>query len=209
MNEVHVERHTPPDALAQPAQEIPVYFPTEEAPQLAPPPPAMSLSRVHRDGPAVDDHLIKAREAQVHRANELKQARAQQAAHSQSGGGYTQQQEAPPYQAPCSEVEITLPDGQIIVMAPPVGICEILENKIMAQWSFADEKLLSYSKGLVRAMLYVRTLNGVTLSPPVNGVEFNQLAQKLGNDGIEIVKDIFNECFPQLQRGQLKIVKKY
>ncbi len=201
MTEIHIERQLPPDAIqTQPEPALYAQQPQGSEPVVGQA-PAITLSRTHVNALAQDDTLLKAKEQSRARAEQLDQARA-----AERRGELPQDLQKVDR---CREAEITLPDGRVIWMAPPPIATEILKEKILQERMFADEKMMGLAGLYVHAVLHICTIDGVTFSRPVNAVEYQSAAQKLGDAGMEAVFHAYLECFPPIQRSELKIVKKY
>lgn len=186
MTDIHVEAQVPPDAVKlASAQE-----------------PKMLLSHVYQEPVKMDDSLIKAREAQQARIAQLEQARVAEKFQEENPMMY-------PLPERCREAEVTLLDGRIVLMRAPGGASEILAERILSNRVFADEKLMSLAILHVKAALCVKAIDGANITQPCNAAEYQEFCNKLGNDGIESIFEAYLECFPPVQKHELKIVKKF
>ncbi|HEY9678678.1 MAG TPA: hypothetical protein V6C76_11755 [Drouetiella sp.] len=109
----------------------------------------------------------------------------------------------------CKEVSFELPDGRAIEMAPPQGNSAIFAEKLLSNRKFEDEKLMSLALMTCRAILHIRTIDGAKIDLITVPNEYNHMCNRLGDEGIDAVFAAYMECFPPLQRQELKLVKKF
>jgi hypothetical protein len=100
-------------------------------------------------------------------------------------------------------VEFELPDGRTIILGPPPGIA--LQIRIS---NMLGPKLDAYTAALYRALLSVRQVGSELTRPLVNEVDAQALANKIGEDGVDLCILAMNKYWPPVTTKDLRIVKK-
>lgn len=105
------------------------------------------------------------------------------------------------------EVEFELPDGRHVKMGKPLIPSALLMPTLLAS---SEPNVMSAfaTEQLVKAMLYVKELNGAPVNQITEFKDVQNLGRQLGETGIDAVMLMFNKFFPPLTEKQLKIIKK-
>jgi hypothetical protein len=94
---------------------------------------------------------------------------------------------------PAAPTSDTLPDGRVVVLGSPAVATQFLMAKILGH----DEELKSNQQifFIVKALMYLRTVGGVTVTRPTNYVEAQKLMNDLGDEGVDLVTNIYLRDF--------------
>lgn len=107
------------------------------------------------------------------------------------------------------EVEVTLPNGKVVIMREPTVSVSRWQAQIMADLDFKDEKLMADEVVQVLALLYIDEIDGNKTEKPKNRVDREYLEQQLGIPGCHAVKFAYQTHFAlSLTTKGFAIVKK-
>lgn len=100
--------------------------------------------------------------------------------------------------------EIQLPDGRVVVMAPPGGgimrkIATMLGN---------GETNVGLMLGWLKAILYVRTIDGSPVQSVNTVVDAQRVADILGDIGEDCIMMAYQEYWPPVSIEDLQTIKK-
>ena len=108
-------------------------------------------------------------------------------------------------------VELTLPGGLVVQMGPPRGGGMLKAVTILGELSARSSGNAAPSGialGWIKALLYVRALDGTPVQPVGSLIDLQRIADKLGDRGEEAVMTAYVEYWPPFTPDQLSIVKK-
>ena len=111
---------------------------------------------------------------------------------------------APPERENIDSIEITLRNGMAIVYGPPSGIS--LMDRIARLYAGRDPSAAEYR--LTRLLMGVRSINGQPEPPMANEIARTDLANRLGDEGIDILAHYDKQFWPPLMLSELPVVKK-
>lgn len=101
-------------------------------------------------------------------------------------------------------VQLQIPGGPLVEMGAPKGGTMRKVAMLMAEMDSTS----MISMAWIKALLYVRSLDGVPVQPLNNVVDLQHLADKLGDRGEEIVMSAHMEYWPPFSPEQLPLLKK-
>lgn len=96
-------------------------------------------------------------------------------------------------------------EGKTVVMGPPPGGTMRQIAIILGAEPEGNPALLVM---WIKALMYVRSIDGVPVSPPSNKVEAQKLANQLGSYGEDVVMAAFEKYWPIPGREDLPLIKK-
>lgn len=100
-------------------------------------------------------------------------------------------------------VELELPNGKTAIVGPPPGIA--LQLRIS---NLLGAKLDNFNSTVYRALMCVRQIDSEIMRPITNEVDAQAVANKLGEDGLDLCMLAVNTYWPPVTRKDLRIVKK-
>jgi hypothetical protein len=103
---------------------------------------------------------------------------------------------------PVKSVEIELPNGQKVVLAPPEIATAFVVSRILGN----ETSPISHT--YLKALMYVKEVAGEKINRPVNLAAAQILANKLGEAGMDSVVIAVSEFWPQPDQSSLKVIKK-
>jgi len=107
------------------------------------------------------------------------------------------------------DVEFPLPDKRIIRMGKPAVPSAMLLPSIIAGMSDPDKKSdPARNEFNARMALFVRSIDGKPTILPSSAPEVGLILQQLGEDGCDLVLDVYFKHFAPLNSDQLEIIKK-
>ena len=101
-------------------------------------------------------------------------------------------------------VRFQIPDGPVVEMGPPSGGTMRRAIKLMEDMESNSVLML----GHIKAMLYVRTVNGEAVGALSNKVDLQRLGDKLGDRGEELVMVAYGTYWPSFTEESLPVIKK-
>lgn len=179
------------------------YNPINPSDEMEPEQAPMSFSRTRKK----DQVPAKDPSARLEAKENDRQARAELA--SRNVEVQPQEQDSSYIPERCRGLEMELPDGRTVVMEIPNIAVQILAEKILANRVFQDPNMMQFIMSEVKAVLYIKSIDGEEIERPTNEVKFNALVNRLGDIGLECVTAMYLESFPPVHKSELKIVKKY
>ena len=107
------------------------------------------------------------------------------------------------------DVEFSLPDGRKIRMGKPAIPTAMLLPSIIAGMNDPERKSdAARNEFNARMSLFVRSIDGKPFSPPSSAAEVGLILQQLGEDGCDLVLDVYFRHFAPLSADKLEIIKK-
>jgi hypothetical protein len=107
------------------------------------------------------------------------------------------------------DVEFKLPDGRLVRMGKPAVPSAMLLPSIIAGMSDPDKKSdPARNEFNARMALFVRSIDGKPTILPSSAPEVGLVLQTLGEDGCDLVLDVYFKHFAPLNSDQLEIIKK-
>ena len=102
--------------------------------------------------------------------------------------------------------EITLDiGGKEVVMAPPPGGTM---RKIAMMLGDANQGNISILVMWMKALMYVRSIDGVPVGPVSAMVDLQKIAGQLGDRGEDLVMSAYEKFWPMPSKEELPIIKK-
>lgn len=100
--------------------------------------------------------------------------------------------------------------GMTIVMGRPNVAVVLLANRLLAGEPMESEYVLAVNQSVVRALMYVKSIDGAEVERPVNGAQLQALMNRLGQDRLDLVTQAYGEYFapPGLNQAKIALVKK-
>jgi hypothetical protein len=111
---------------------------------------------------------------------------------------------APTSQGDDTSVTVQVPGGPLVEMGPPSGGTMRRAIKLMEDMESNSVLML----GHIKAMLYVRSVDGVAVGALNNKTDLQRLGDKLGDRGEEIVMVAYGTYWPSFTEDSLPVVKK-
>lgn len=99
-------------------------------------------------------------------------------------------------------VEVQLPNGRIVLFGPPATPASLRVAQMLG--TQASGLLVT----IVSTLLYVREIDGQAVRPVGDLVTAQAMLNQLGDDGLDILGAVYQECWPALTRSALPILKK-
>lgn len=103
-----------------------------------------------------------------------------------------------------SSIELELPNGMTVIFGPPEGVSMSMrvlrllgtdaENRIMVQ--------------IYRVLMCVREINGVDVPTITNRLDVDKLANRIGDQALDILSSAYRKYWPPLTVGDLPEIKK-
>jgi hypothetical protein len=121
-----------------------------------------------------------------------------------------QQQEAaktaepPPPREDIDSIEVPLRNGMTVEYGPPNGIS--LLDRIARFYGGRDPSVSEFR--LTRVLMGVREINGRPVPPLTNEVERTKLANRIGDEGIDLLFYYDRTYWPPLRQAELPVAKK-
>lgn len=110
-----------------------------------------------------------------------------------------------------TSVDVLLPDGRLLSVGPPAGATAFLVTRILATGRSVEDQtgvLIAMDMGTVKALLYVRALNG-QLIPQIRDMAMaQQLLNVLGDVGLDYVQVAMQKFWRAPKVEDLQTVKK-
>ena len=107
------------------------------------------------------------------------------------------------------DIEFHLPDKRLVRMGKPAIPSAMLLPSIIAGTTDEDHPADPMrSEFNARMAIYIRAIDGIPVTPPATAKEVGALLQRLGEDGCDLVLDLYFRYFSPLNSSQLEIVKK-
>lgn len=106
-------------------------------------------------------------------------------------------------------VEFKLPDGRTVEMGKPETPTAMLLPTVVA--SMQDPNLKSdpaRNEFNARMAMFVRKINNKPFRPPMSAGDVSAVLHELGEDGCDIVLDVYFKHFAPLNADQIEIIKK-
>lgn len=107
------------------------------------------------------------------------------------------------------DVEFKLPDGRLVRMGKPDTPTAMLLPSVIASMSDPNLKTdAARNEFNARMAMFVRSISGKPFRPPMTGAEVGLVLHELGEDGCDIVLDVYFKHFAPLSADQIEIIKK-
>ncbi|MBY0548719.1 MAG: hypothetical protein K2W95_15725 [Candidatus Obscuribacterales bacterium] len=106
------------------------------------------------------------------------------------------------------ELSFELPDGRVVDMAPPKVATSLIVTQIMQNEQGMNPIVVTGAYNSVKAMLHVQVLDGRPVARPTNKTELQELMNRIGNVGCEIVEQMYAIYFAPPPPSAIKILKK-
>ena len=155
------------------------------------------------------DELNKAQENSQRAGNTLDQIQELQ----QSVPQGEQTQKPFPTRAKGAEFEV---DGRVMRMEYPLKPTEIPVKRILSEMALEGSSdirttaiMMQSRETEITAVLYVTKINGEAIITPTNLNEYLVVINKLGEQGIQAVHQMYIAHFPPLQQQEIKLLKKW
>lgn len=144
---------------------------------------------------------ILARRTAVHQQHRKEQAEADAQRDAELAAAEAQ----PPVERENIEsIEFTTPEGLTIVYGPPNGVS--LVDRIARLYSGREVSMAEHR--LARILMGVRSINGTPVDPFSNDIGRTLLANKLGDQTIDLLMYYDRQHFPALRQSEIPEVKK-
>ena len=157
---------------------------------------------VNPEMPGKAPNLAAAQERQDVAAREIHERVSRRAATLAAPSPEVVHEPVPPRED-LESIEFTLPNGMDVVFGPPKGVS--LTYRIISMMGGVDTGLAH--QRVLRALLCVRMLSAIPVSVN-NEIEANALANKIGDQGMELLNYYLNEYWPPLRKAELPLLKK-
>ena len=102
-------------------------------------------------------------------------------------------------------VTLDIGGGKEITMAPPKGGTM---RKIAMMLGDESKGNISFLVMWMKALLYVRAIDGTPVGPVNNIVDLQKIADQLGDRGEDLVMSTYEKMWPMPSKEELPIVKK-
>lgn len=112
--------------------------------------------------------------------------------------------EAPPEREDIESIELTLRKGLVVVYGPPSGIS--LLDRIARLYAGRDPSVSEFR--LTRVLMGVRSINGSPQPPITNEIARTDLANRIGDEGIDLLFFYDRKFWPPLHVSELPAIKK-
>jgi hypothetical protein len=99
-------------------------------------------------------------------------------------------------------------DGAWVGMAQPKAALTQFVNGILGDQEFKDHKMLQAVMMKVTALLHITDIDDKAIEKPTNWIDYLELEQKLGPDGVDLAQFAWMQAFPPITEKQLVLVKK-
>lgn len=107
------------------------------------------------------------------------------------------------------DLSFKLPDGREVVMGKPLIPSAMLLPTIIASLNSTDQKSdPARNEFNARMAIFVRSVAGKTTILPQSAQQVGDVMRDLGEDGCDLVLDVYFKHFAPLSADQLEIVKK-
>lgn len=144
--------------------------------------------------------LIRARRAQIHERHKLEQSQLDE----DDAADRDRPKEPLPERENIESIEFTLPNGLEIEYGPPAGV------SLLARLTdfFGDRDPTVAQHRLARILMCVRKIGGKDVAPITNEIAKTKLANRIGDDGLDIIMYYDRTYWPPLMKAELPVVKK-
>jgi len=104
---------------------------------------------------------------------------------------------------PNGQVELLLPNGKIVVMGPPnVGTMTLMARLL------GDGIPSGVMMGFLKAIFYVRSIDGQTVALPQDQIAVQAIANQLGDAGEDIIMASYSTYWPPVGEADLPVIRK-
>ena len=141
---------------------------------------------------------VRRRRKQIHEQARVDAAVAEQAEEA------AKEVKPPEPREDIDSVEVTLRNGLTVEYGPPTGIS--LLDRIARFYGGRDPSVSEFR--LTRILMGVRTVNGKVVAPVSNEIERTKLANRIGDEGIDLLFYYDRTYWPPLRQAELPSVKK-
>ncbi len=163
------------------------------------------------DAPRAAPKLNPARGANKELGDQIRRRRKQIHDQARVDAAVTEQQQEdaknvppPPPREDIDSIEVPLRSGMTIEYGPPNGIS--LLDRIARFYGGRDPSVSEFR--LTRVLMGVREINGRPVAPLTNEVERTKLANRIGDEGIDLLFYYDRTYWPPLRQVELPTVKK-
>ncbi len=160
-----------------------------------------------RQGPKPDP----AREANQARAEAVRKRRKEihdqarrDAAVAEQQQEAAQEAELAPPREDIDSIEVTLRNGLTVEYGPPTGIS--LLDRIARFYGGRDPSVSEFR--LTRVLMGIRKIDGKDVAPLTNEIERTKLANRIGDEGIDLLFYFDRLHWPPLRQSELPVAKK-
>lgn len=101
-------------------------------------------------------------------------------------------------------VELDLPNGMRVEFGPPSGIS--LSMRIIRL--LGEQSSNSLAVGILRILMCVRSINGAPVAPITTQIDADKMANRIGDDGIDILSTVYAQYWKPVRQNDLKLIKK-
>lgn len=112
--------------------------------------------------------------------------------------------EAPPKREDIESIEVELPNGLTVEYGPPLGIS--LLDRLTRFYNDRDPTVAQHR--LARILMCVRKINNKTIAPIIDEIDRTKLANRIGDEGIDLLMYYDRLYWPPLTQADLPQVKK-
>lgn len=111
-------------------------------------------------------------------------------------------------------LEFKLPDGRKIEMSKPMEPSAMFMPAVMASMVDPNSKeapnpiVMTQQAFVAKVVMFVRSIDGKPFRQPSSMTEVNLIVRELGEDGYDLVYDVFLNHFVPPSASQLEIIKK-
>lgn len=144
---------------------------------------------------------IRQRREEIHRMHREETSARQTLAENEAA---VAQANPPPPRENIESIEFTAPNGMLIVYGPPTGIS--LVDRIARLYPGRDTSMAEFR--LTRILMGVRSIDGVQMQPIVDEIGRTALANRLGDENIDLLMYYDRTHFPALRQAEVPQIKK-
>lgn len=107
------------------------------------------------------------------------------------------------------DLEFKLPDGRLVRMGKPAVPTAMLLPSVIAGMNDPERKSdPARNEFNARMCMFVRSIDNKPFTPPSSAAEVGLIMQSLGEDGCDLVLDVYFRHFAPLSADKLEIIKK-
>lgn len=160
--------------------------------------PKLSSAKIANEQTAAE---IRARRAKIHKQH--KTAVAEQSV-ADEAAQMAAQAAPPPPRENIESIEFAAPNGMVIIYGPPSGIS--LVDRIARLYPGRDTSMAEFR--LTRILMGVRSINGVPVPSITDDIGRTMLANRLGDENIDLLMYYDRIHFPPLRQSEIPTIKK-
>lgn len=153
--------------------------------------------------------FAEAKQANADAAEQIRQRRKQIHAQAATEVGMSPDPDImpidpPPEREDIDSIDIPLRDGRVVTYGPPHGVS--LADRIARMYSGREHSVTEYR--LTRILMGVRAIDGVPVRPIVNEIDRTAMANRIGDEAIDLLVYFDKEYWPPMTQADLPAIKK-